>query len=75
MLIKKQINQYPAINRQAGFVLTLEFILIITILGIGLLVGIVAVRNALIVHIANKKSQQVYVYDSSDPPLHSAACR
>lgn len=52
---------------QRGFVITLELILIFTILGIGLLVGIVAIRNALIVWWAKKQAQIVWVYDSSSP--------
>jgi hypothetical protein len=52
---------------QGGFVITLELVLIFTILGIGLLVGIVAVRNALFVYWQKKKAQTVWVYDSADP--------
>jgi hypothetical protein len=52
---------------QRGFVITLELILIFTILGIGLLVGIVAIRNALVVWWAKKQAQTVWVYDSSSP--------
>ncbi|HLF57936.1 MAG TPA: hypothetical protein VI942_13940, partial [Thermoanaerobaculia bacterium] len=53
---------------QGGFVITLELVLILTILGIGLLVGIVAIRNALFVYWQKKKAQAVLVYDSSVPP-------
>ena len=52
---------------QAGFVITLELVLIFTILGIGLLVGLVAIRNALFKWFVNKQAQTVWVYDSSDP--------
>jgi len=52
---------------QAGFVITLELVLIFTILGIGLLVGLVAIRNALFKWWVNKQAQTVWVYDSSSP--------
>jgi hypothetical protein len=52
---------------ERGFIITLELVLIFTILGIGLLVGIVAIRNALFVWWQKKQSQTVWVYDSSDP--------
>ena len=52
---------------QQGFVITLELILIFTILGIGLLVGIVAIRNALVVWWAKKRANTVWVYDSGSP--------
>jgi hypothetical protein len=48
-------------------VITLELVLIFTILGIGLLVGIVAIRNALFVRAVKKKATEVWVYDSGDP--------
>lgn len=51
---------------QAGFVITLELILIFTILGLGVMVGIVAIRNALFKLFLNKKSAEIYVVDS-DP--------
>ncbi len=54
---------------QAGFVITLELVLIFTILGIGLLVGLVAIRNALFVWWSKKQAQTVWVYDS-DNPIH-----
>jgi len=53
--------------RHAGFIITLELMLILTILGIGLFVGIIAVRNALFVHAIKKRTQTVWVYDSSTP--------
>lgn len=52
---------------ERGFIITLELVLIFTILGIGLLVGIVAIRNALFVWWQKKQSHTVWVYDSSDP--------
>lgn len=52
---------------ERGFVITLELVLIFTILGIGLLVAMVAVRNALFVWWQKKQAHTVWVYDSSDP--------
>lgn len=56
-------------TRQSGFILTMELVLIITILGIGLLVGLVAIKNELFVQYVKKKSEDVYVSDSTDPPI------
>jgi len=53
---------------EQGFIISLELILIFTILGIGLLVGIVAIRNALFVWWQNKQAQTVWVYDSTPSP-------
>lgn len=52
---------------QAGFVITLELILIFTILGLGVMVGIVAIRNALFKYFLHKKSAEIYVVDSGTP--------
>jgi hypothetical protein len=53
----------------AGFIITLELILIFTILVIGTLVGVIAVRNALF-KLAQAKAQfEVVIGDSSDPQL------
>jgi hypothetical protein len=52
---------------ERGFVITLELVLIFSILGIGLLVAMVAVRNALFVWWQKKQAHTVWVYDSSDP--------
>ncbi len=51
---------------QAGFIITLELVLIFTILGLGVMVGIVAIRNALFKFFLHKKSAEIYVVDS-DP--------
>lgn len=50
---------------QGGFVLTLELILIITILGIGLLVGLFAIRDALFKRMVNQQSQAIIVSDAN----------
>jgi hypothetical protein len=52
---------------EAGFIVTLELIIIFSILGIGLMVGVVALRDALIKHALLKKNNDIYVIDSSDP--------
>ncbi len=57
---------------QAGFIITLELILIFTILGIGLFVGIAAIRNALFVHALKKQSDTVWVYDANNVTLGPA---
>ncbi|MGJ8690540.1 MAG: hypothetical protein ACSHXZ_13585 [Gammaproteobacteria bacterium] len=51
---------------QGGFILTLELMLILTVLGIGLLVGVVAVRDALFQHYASEQSKEIYVSDAND---------
>ncbi len=56
-------------RKQAGFILTLEAVLLATVLGIGLFVGIVAVRDALFKYKLSKQDQDFYVFDSSDPAI------
>jgi len=56
------------INRQDGFVLTIEALLIFTILGIGLFVGLVALRDAVFKYKLSQQDQDFYVFDSSAPP-------
>lgn len=53
---------------QRGFILSVEAILVLTIVGLGLLVGIVAVRDALFVRKAYVAHTHFVVVDSSDPP-------
>lgn len=52
---------------QAGFIITLELVLIFTILGLGLTVGIVAIRNAVVKFLMAKQSAEIYVVDSGAP--------
>jgi len=54
---------------ERGFIITLELVLIFTILGIGLLVGLVAIRNALFVWWQKKQAQTVWVFDSTTAGL------
>ncbi len=50
---------------QDGFILTLELILIISILGIGLFVGFSAIRDALFKYYTSQSSGDVYVSDAN----------
>lgn len=49
---------------QGGFVITLELIIIVSILGFGTLVGIVMIRDALVKHYFAKQSSEVLVADA-----------
>lgn len=53
-------------HKQQGFVLTIELILITTILIIGSIGGIVALRNALIKHQFQQQEQEVVIADSNE---------
>ncbi len=59
-------------GRQAGFIITIELLLVTTILVIGSLAGLVAIRDALIKRWANQQSQQVTVYDAGGVALGKA---
>lgn len=50
-------------KKQGGFILSVEAILVISILGIGLLVGITAVRNALFIRNAYRDHTRFLVFD------------
>jgi hypothetical protein len=56
-------------GRSTGFIITLELILIFTILVIGSLVGVIAVRNALFQLYTAKAQFDVVIGDSSDPQV------
>lgn len=56
-------------HRQAGFIITIELILITTILVIGSIAGIVAIRDALFKRMILQQSQNVTVYDANGVPL------
>lgn len=66
-MMKKTVSNRPL--KQAGFVLTIEAVLIATILGIGLFVGIVAVRDAIFKYKLSQQDQDFYVFDSTDPAI------
>ena len=55
-------------RRQAGFIISMEAVLVISILGIGLFVGLAAVRNALFKYYLARQDLSFVVYDSSTPP-------
>ncbi len=59
-------------RHQGGFIITIELILIVTILLIGSMVGIVAVRDALFKYYVNQQSQQAYVIDDTGTVLGKA---
>lgn len=55
------------VRRQGGFIISMEAILVITILGIGLFIGLAAVRNALFKYYLARQDTSFVVYDSSSP--------
>lgn len=57
---------------QGGFVITLELIIIISILGFGTLVGIVMIRDALVKHYVAKQSSEALVADAEGRILGEA---
>lgn len=59
-------------HRQGGFVLTIELLLITTILIIGTFVGLVAIRDALFKQIQLKQSRNAVVLDSNGNRLGAA---
>ncbi len=61
-----------AISNQSGFIITLELVLVMTILGIGLIVGIVAIRDAVFKYSVKKQSEAVYVIDQDGTVLGKA---
>jgi hypothetical protein len=56
-------------GHSTGFIITLELILIFTILAIGSLVGVIAVRNALFQFYTAKAQFDVVIGDSNDPQV------
>ena len=59
-------------KKQGGFIITLELILLITILVIGTLVGIVAIRDALFKQYVSSQSDKTIVADDNGIPLGEA---
>lgn len=53
-------------TKNAGFILSLELLLILTVLGIGLVVGVVAVRDAIFKYMNSQQNNEVFVSDSND---------
>ncbi len=62
----------PVDVRQRGFIITLELVLVMTILGIGLFVGAVAIRDAMFKYAVQKQSEAVYVFDQNGTVLGKA---
>ena len=58
---------------QGGFVITIELLLLITILVLGSLVGIVAIRDALVKRYVSQQSQKAIVVDAQGKALGEAA--
>jgi hypothetical protein len=61
-----------SLANQQGFVITVELILIITILVLGSLVGLIAIRDALFKHYVSKQSQETIVADANGRLLGKA---
>lgn len=59
-------------HRQGGFVITVELLLITTILVIGSIVGLIAIRDALVKRIAQQRSADVVVIDTNNTVLGKA---
>lgn len=57
---------------EGGFVITLELIIIISILGFGTLVGIVMIRDALVKHYVSRQSSETLVADANGKILGKA---
>ncbi|QLC74457.1 hypothetical protein LPB260_27640 [Pseudomonas sp. LPB0260] len=58
---------------QGGFVITVELLLLITILVLGTLVGIVAIRDALVKRYVSQQAQKAIVVDAQGKVLGEAA--
>lgn len=70
---QKKPGLAPGLNqRQQGFVVTLEILLLVTVLVLGSLAGIVAIRDALIKHYVSKQSQKTLVVDDEGRVLGEA---
>ncbi len=59
-------------NRQRGFIITVELLLIVTILVIGSIVGLVAIRDALVKRVESQRSQEVVVQDANGVAMGKA---
>lgn len=65
----KVILKNPIVNKQGGFVLTIELVLITTILVIGSFVGIAAIRDALFIKKLKQQDRTIVVSDSNNKVL------
>lgn len=71
-MLHKRTRRPRKIGAQGGFVITLELIIIISILGFGTLVGIVMIRDALVKHYVAKQSSETLVADANGRILGEA---
>jgi len=72
MMLHRSTCRAKKISGQGGFVITLELIIIISILGFGTLVGIVMIRDALVKHYVAKQSSETLVADANGQILGEA---
>lgn len=72
MILHRSKCRSKKISGQGGFVITLELIIIISILGFGTLVGIVMIRDALVKHYVSKQSSETLVADANGRVLGKA---
>ncbi|MFT7052490.1 MAG: hypothetical protein ACJAU1_000034 [Psychromonas sp.] len=59
-------------HKQQGFIITLELLLIVTILVLGTLGGVIAIRDALVKHYSNQQAQKTLVVDDNGAVLGEA---
>lgn len=61
----------PNVKRksQSGFILTLELMILMTVLGIGLLIGFISVRDAVFKYYIVEQSKEIFVSDANDVNL------
>lgn len=71
-MLHQRTRRSNKIGGQGGFVITLELIIIISILGFGTLVGIVMIRDALVKHYVAKQSSETLVADAAGRVLGEA---
>ncbi len=69
---KAQASRKSYLARERGFVLTIELMLIITVLVIGSFVGLVAIRDSLVKRYVNQQSRESLVSDSNGRVLGKA---
>ena len=65
--MQKLISQN--ISTQKGFIITMEVVFLLTLLGIGLFIGIVSIRDALFKVALSQQDHNFYVIDSADPAV------
>lgn len=58
-----------SLRRERGFIITTELVLVVTILGIGLIVGLAAIRNTLFEYWLTRPNGTIWILDSAADPL------